>query len=70
MKELFTVLVEFEDETSVGGVFESEQLAKDYVSTLSSEELDDDLMNDYVEVDEGMYVLIQKNYLNEHDIII
>jgi len=69
MKELFIVLVEFQNETTVGGVFESEQLAREYVSALSTKTLEDDPMNDYVEVDDSLYVLIQKCILNEHELV-
>lgn len=70
MKELFTVLVEFDNETSVGGIFESEQLARDYVANLSTKQLEADPMNDYVEVDDTLYVLIQKCHLNEPELIV
>lgn len=66
MIELFVVLVEFQGETSVGGVFESEELAREYISELSTKELEDDPIHDYVEVSDSLFVLIQKTELNEH----
>lgn len=69
MKELFVVMVEFKNETFVGSVFESEELARDYISALSTKTLEDDPMNDYVEVDDSLYVLIQKCILNEHELV-
>lgn len=66
MNELFVVLVEFQGETSVGGIFESEELAREYISELSTKELEDNPLRDYVEVSDSLYVLIQKTVLNEH----
>lgn len=65
MNELFVVLVEIKNETRVDGVFESEQLAREYVATLTTKQLEADPMNDYVEVNDGLYALIQKCHLNE-----
>lgn len=70
MKELFAVLIEFQSETSIGGIFESEQLAREYIATLSSKHLEADPMEGFIVVDDRLYVAIQKCQLNEHEIIV
>lgn len=67
--ELFVVMVEFENETFVGSVFDSEELAKGYISALSTKTVEDDPMNDYVEVGDSLYVLIEKCNLNEQTMV-